>query len=294
LFDLKQYLTAKQRQINQALIALFPKEDSTRIVEAMQYSLMADGKRVRPILCLAAAEAVGGNPDDAIEPACALEMIHTYSLIHDDLPGMDNDDLRRGQPTLHVAYDEATAILAGDALLTFAFEILTAESKHTLPDPVRLRVVQALARAAGHRGMIEGQMRDLAAEGQVLDLTELKVLHGKKTGALIKSALYIGALIGGGKPNQIDALQDFGENIGLAFQIVDDILNVVGDPDIIGKATGTDATRQKSTYPALLGLDQSRAMAHESIGRALQAITAFDRRADPLRALAAYIIERER
>jgi geranylgeranyl diphosphate synthase type II len=294
LFDLKQYLTAKKRQINQALIALFPKEDSPRIVEAMQYSLMADGKRVRPILCLAAAEAVGGNPDDAIGPACALEMVHTYSLIHDDLPGMDNDELRRGKPTLHVAYDEATAILAGDALLTFAFEILAADAKHTLADPVRLRVVQVLARAAGHRGMIEGQMRDLAAEGQALDLTELKALHGKKTGALIKSALHIGALIGGGKPNQIDALQDFGENIGLAFQIVDDILNVVGDPDIIGKATGTDASRQKSTYPALLGLDQARAMARESIGRALQAITAFDRRADPLRALAAYIIERKR
>jgi geranylgeranyl diphosphate synthase type II len=237
---------------------------------------------------------VGGNPDDVIGPACALEMIHTYSLIHDDLPGMDNDELRRGQPTLHVAYDEATAILAGDALLTFAFEILAADSAHTLPDLVRLRVVLALARAAGHRGMIEGQMRDLAAEGQALDLAELKALHGKKTGALIKSALYIGALIGGAKPNQIDALQDFGENIGLAFQIVDDILNVVGDPDIIGKATGTDASRQKSTYPALLGLDQARAMARESIERALQAITVFDRRADPLRALAAYIIERKR
>jgi len=294
LFDLNQYLTAKQRQINQALIALFPKEGSPRIVQAMQYSLMAGGKRVRPILCLAAAEAVGGNPEGLIGPACALEMIHTYSLIHDDLPGMDNDEMRRGQPTLHVAFDEATAILAGDALLTFAFETLTTESNHALPDPVRLRVVQALARAAGHRGMIEGQMRDLAAEGQALDLTELKALHSKKTGALIKCALYIGALIGGGKPNQIEALENFGENIGLAFQIVDDILNVVGDPDIIGKATGTDASRQKSTYPALLGLDQSRAMARESIERALQAITAFDRHADPLRALAAYIIERKR
>ncbi len=295
MFELKQYLAAKQQQINQALSAFFPSANAARVIEAMQFSLMAKGKRVRPILCLAAAEAVGGNPDDVIGPACAIEMIHTYSLIHDDLPGMDDDELRRGKPTLHVAFDEATAILAGDALLTFAFEILASpEPKGTYPESVQLRVLRALAKAAGHTGMIEGQMRDLASEGQTLDLVRLKTLHGLKTGALIEAALFTGALIGGGSPQQIEMLRLFGRKIGLAFQIVDDILNVTGDPDVIGKAIGTDANRQKSTYPALLGLEKSRALAHDAIQQALQALADFDNKADPLRALAEYIISRNR
>jgi len=169
LFELKQYLAARQQQINQALIAFFDSISTTRIIEAMQYSLMAGGKRVRPILCLAAAEAVGGNPDDVIEPACAIEMIHTYSLIHDDLPGIDDDALRRGKPTLHIAFDEATAILTGDALLTFAFEILASnEPTGAYSESVQLRVLRSISKAAGYNGMIEGQMRDLAAEGQTL------------------------------------------------------------------------------------------------------------------------------
>lgn len=293
MFELKQYLAARKQQINQALSAYFPSAGTTRIIEAMQYSLMAGGKRVRPILCLAAAEAVGGTPDDVIKPACAIEMIHTYSLIHDDLPGMDNDALRRGKPTLHLAFDEATAILTGDALLTFAFEILAStEPKGAYSESVQLRVLRVLSQAVGHNGMIEGQMRDLAAEGQTLDLEHLKALHSMKTGALIEAALFAGAIMAGGNPHQIERLQVFGSNIGLAFQIVDDILNVTGDPDVIGKATGTDANRQKSTYPALLGLEQSRTLARDAIRQALQALSDFDNKADPLRVLAEYIINR--
>ena len=295
MFELKKYLADRQHLINSALTALFPSENAPRIVEAMQYSLMAGGKRIRPILCMAAADAVGGDSNDVIGAACAIELVHTYSLIHDDLPAMDNDNLRRGKPTLHITFDEATAILAGDALLTMAFEVAGAPPPSgARSESARLLVIKKLAQAAGHQGMIEGQMRDLDAEGQTLTIDQLKALHHRKTGALIEASLHIGAILVGGSSPQIEALGVYGRKIGLAFQIADDILNVIGDSEVIGKATGTDAARQKSTYPSLLGLKKSRILAQNLTQEALQALAVFDNKADPLRALAEYIINRQR
>lgn len=296
-FDLESYLSLKRKQINQALEKFLGNAlDSSRVVRAMRHSLMAGGKRIRPILCISAAEAVGGNATQVIRAACAIEMIHTYSLIHDDLPAMDNDDMRRGQPTCHVAFDEATAILAGDALLTLAFEVLT--SRQT-PHPPRnalewLGVVNTIAKAAGYQGMIEGQLRDIVAEGSSLDLKDLQELHRLKTGALIEASIHTGAILGGGNPEQIETLQIFANNIGLAFQVTDDILNVEGDPAVMGKGVGTDQIRKKSTYPSLLGLDESKTFAQELINNALQALDNFDNKSDPLRAIARYIIARKR
>ena len=261
----------------------------------MKYSLMAGGKRIRPVLCIAAAEAVGGKADDVLPVACAIEMIHTYSLIHDDLPVIDNDDFRRGKPTCHVAFDEATAILAGDALLTLAFEILSSiELKNEIYASKWLSVVHAISRAAGYQGMIEGQMRDIASEGIMLTLNELEEMHSLKTGAIIEASIYCGAIIGNGGIKQIKQLGIYAKNIGLAFQVTDDILNVEGDPKIMGKAVGTDKNRKKSTYPSIMGINKSREFAEKLAGNALQSLDGFDNRSDPLRAIASYIIERKK
>jgi geranylgeranyl diphosphate synthase type II len=256
---------------------------------------MAGGKRIRPVLCVAAAEAVGGKPQAVLPAACALEMVHTYSLIHDDLPAMDNDDLRRGKPTCHVAFDEATAILAGDALLTLAFEVLSSV-QFTGENQASgwLKVIHIISTAAGYRGMIRGQMLDMAAEGQHLTVDELKSMHALKTGALIEASLLCGALLADARKRQMEILKTYARNIGLAFQVTDDILNVEGNPKIMGKAVGTDELREKSTYPALLGLETSRQFAKNLVGEALQALEVFDKEADPLRGLATYIIERKR
>jgi geranylgeranyl diphosphate synthase type II len=265
------------------------------IAQAMRYSLMAGGKRIRPILCLAAAEAVDGQPEDVLSAACALEIIHTYSLIHDDLPAMDNDDLRRGKPTCHIAFDEATAILAGDALLTLAFQLLSSVniSSRTLA-ATWLDVIHSISTAAGYCGMIQGQMLDISSEGKHLPLEELEAMHILKTSALIEASLRCGAVIGGADRQQIASLEKFAKNIGLAFQVADDILNVEGDPKLMGKSTGTDELRKKSTYPSILGLNESKALAKELVRNALQAIENFDKRSEPLRAIAAYVIERKR
>ena len=265
------------------------------MTDAMVYSLMGGGKRIRPILCLAACEAVGGSCSDALPFACAIEMIHTYSLIHDDLPAMDDDTLRRGRPTCHVAFDEATAILAGDALLTLAFHILsTHRSDRSVDADTRLKVISLISEASGHRGMIEGQMRDLMAEGNPISAEELKDLHRLKTGAVIEASIVSGAVVGRGKEGELSSLRRYARNIGLAFQIRDDILNVEGDPKQMGKSTGTDRLHLKGTYPALLGLDQAKAMAAELVDRALQSIRMLDNRSDPLRAVAEYIVKRDR
>jgi len=265
----------------------------------MRHSLMAGGKRLRPVLCLAAAGAVGSENEAVLRAACAIEMIHTYSLIHDDLPAMDNDDLRRGVPTCHKAFDEATAILAGDALLTLAFQVMadpppapggTGGSE----GPAWREVLDTIARAAGPNGMIEGQMRDMAAEQQRLSLTELEALHLLKTGALFEAAVFAGARLGGGSASEIAALATYARLAGLAFQVTDDILNVEGDPRLMGKAVGSDAARRKNTYPALMGLESSRRHAGELVGEALRAIALFDMRAEPLRALAMHIVARKR
>ena len=256
---------------------------------------MAGSKRLRPILCLTATEAVGGKSENAMRAACALEMIHTYSLIHDDLPAMDNDDLRRGRPTCHLAFNEATAILAGDGLLTLAFQILSTNNFTNENQALKcFRVLHHIASAAGYEGMIEGQMRDIASEGIQLEIEALEKMHALKTGALIEASIHTGAVLGDGNQKQIEWLKIYAKNIGLAFQVVDDILDVEGDPAVMGKGVGTDHTRKKNTYPALMGIKESRAFARKLVNNALHALNYFDNKSDPLRAIAQYIIERER
>lgn len=295
-FDLKTYLEEKRRIINKRLEAVLDcTRNDSRLCRAMIHSLMGSGKRLRPVLCLAAAESVGKVTDEVIQAGCAIEMIHTYSLIHDDLPAMDDDELRRGQPTCHVAFDEATAILAGDALLTLAFECLADCGQSCDSGAARmLRVIRIISGAAGRRGMIEGQMRDIAAEGQGLELSPLKDMHSLKTGALIKASVLSGALLAGANESQVFALQTYAENTGLAFQVTDDILNVRGDPEKMGKASGTDSARGKSTYPALMGLEQAEKYGRNLVNNALQALSIFGNKAEPLAALAAYIVKRDK
>lgn len=296
MFDLQAYLAHCRELVNRDIERRFPEDgDMPRLYAAMAYSLKAGGKRVRPALCLAAAEAVGTVDDDIVAAATVLEMVHTYSLIHDDLPAMDDDALRRGRPTCHVAFDEATAILAGDGLLTLAFDILAENALVSdKPPAVWLQVIGGLSKAAGPRGMIEGQMRDIAAENRSLSREKLERMHALKTGAMIVAAVETGVLLGGGNETQVSHLREYAGHVGLAFQVMDDILNVSGDPELMGKATGTDQERNKSTYPALLGLSQSRKFAIDLISKALRALDNFDNRSQPLRALANYIIERRR
>jgi len=296
MFDLKTYLTDHNKRINRALESLLETADKAdRIIEAMTYSLMAGGKRIRPILCLAATEAAGADPEDAMPAACALEMIHTYSLIHDDLPAMDDDAMRRGKPTCHTAFDEATAILAGDALLTLAFQTLSCIELRKVEQAAKwLDVIQLISYAAGYCGMIQGQMLDMASEGKQLTLADLKSMHRLKTGALIEASLSGGAVLGGLNSTRISMLKSYAQNIGLAFQVADDILNVEGDPEIMGKAVGTDKIRHKATYPSLLGLEESKDFAGQLVENALQALESFDQKAEPLRAIAKYIIERKK
>jgi geranylgeranyl diphosphate synthase type II len=296
MFDLKKYITVKSRVVNDALENLLQhSQQGETITDAMRYSLLAGGKRIRPVLCLAAAEAVDGKPEDALIAACALEMIHTYSLIHDDLPAMDDDELRRGNPTCHIAFDEATAILTGDALLTLAFEILASVPFETGDQAAKwLQVIRIIAIAAGSKGMIQGQMLDIAAEGQNLKVNELEAMHTLKTGALIEASLQCGALLACADEIQLEFLKTYARKIGLAFQVADDILNIEGNPEEMGKAVGTDQLHEKSTYPSILGLDASKQFAQKLVRQALQALESFDNKAEPLRALATYIIERKR
>jgi len=293
-FDLNSYFSAKRKQIDEALGSIFA-NTSSKIVKAMKYSLLAGGKRIRPVLCVASAETVGGQSQDVIRAACALEMIHTYSLIHDDLPAMDNDEIRRGQPTCHVAFDEATAILAGDALLTLAFEVLSSiefiQENHVLN---WMNVIHTLSTAAGYKGMIEGQMQDMAGEGNLLCLEDLENMHALKTGALIEASVAVGAILGKGSLDQIQQLKTYAKNIGLAFQVTDDLLDVEGDPNVMGKDVGSDQARSKSTYPALLGIDQSKQFAKKLVNNALKALDYFDNKAHPLRAIAYYIVDRKK
>jgi geranylgeranyl diphosphate synthase type II len=295
-FDLNSYLSSKRKQIDNALGAIIEKNSNgAKIKSAMEYSLMSSGKRLRPILCIAAAETVGGHLDDTLRAACAIEMIHTYSLIHDDLPAMDNDNLRRGQPTCHIKFDDATAILAGDALLTLAFEILSSVESVDKDHAFNwLRVIHTIAMAAGCKGMIEGQLQDIGAEGNVLGLEDLKKMHRLKTGALLEASVITGTILGNGNPDQIEKLKNYARNIGLAFQITDDILNVEGDPDIMGKDVGTDQARGKSTYPSILGMEKSKEFAKKLVNDALKVLDYFDNKADPLRAIAHYIVVRKK
>jgi geranylgeranyl diphosphate synthase, type II len=297
MFELHAYIAARRAAVNTALEEIFAGcPESSRLLDAMKYSLTAGGKRLRPILCIASAEAVGKSIDEPIlKVCCALEMIHTYSLVHDDLPGLDNDALRRGRPTCHVAFDEATAILAGDALLTMAFSILARAGAESQENASKwLEIIRCISDAAGCTGMIEGQMRDIAAEGKSISKAELASVHALKTGALIRASVFCGALLADGTRDEIAKLTRYANHLGLAFQVIDDILNVEGDPRIMGKAAGTDSARMKTTYPSLLGVKKSREFAAELVKNALHAIALFDNRSDPLRAIARYVLERKR
>lgn len=276
--------------VNQALKRFAWPQTSAprRLIAAMEYSLYAGGKRLRPLLALCAAEAVGGKPEDALPAAAALEMIHTYSLIHDDLPAMDDDNLRRGRPTCHKAFDDATAILAGDALNTYAFELVL---QH-VPDPARaVAVGLELARAAGIDGMVGGQMADLEAEGAEADLQRLVYIHEHKTGALIAGAVTSGALLGGASQGQLEALRRYGQAIGLAFQVVDDILDMTATAEQLGKSPGKDAAANKMTYPRVMGLDKARQHAQELIGKALLELKGLPA-PQGLRVVAEYFVSR--
>jgi len=293
--DLKAYLEERRALVNRALEAYLPRVrgPAFRVVEAMHYSLMAGGKRLRPILCLAASEAVEGNPQEALPVACALEMIHTYSLIHDDLPAMDDDDLRRGRPTCHKQYDEATAILAGDGLLTEAFRLLGALASHFQDrEAVLLEIIELVGAAAGYQGMVGGQMLDLQAEGRKITLKELETIHRLKTGALLTVSLRAGALVGGGSRVDVAHLTGFGEKFGLAFQITDDLLDVEGQASDMGKEPGMDARRQKATYPAILGPEQARQWARRLVEEAVEELEGFGDQAQPLREIARYLLVR--
>jgi geranylgeranyl diphosphate synthase, type II len=293
--DLKAYLQKHRNYVNRTLEAYLPqvRGPAFRVVEAMHYSLFAGGKRLRPILCLAGAEAVGGDATEAMPVACALEMIHTYSLIHDDLPAMDDDDLRRGQPTCHKKFDEATAILAGDGLLTEAFRIIAdAAPKFAGREAVLLEVLQLVAQASGYQGMVGGQMLDLMAEGRKITHKELETVHRMKTGALLTAAVRAGALVGGGSRQEVTQLTNYGEKFGLAFQITDDILDVEGDAAEMGKAVGGDAKRQKATYPSLLGPEQAKTWAKKVVESAVADLEPLGERAAPLQELARYLLVR--
>lgn len=298
MFDLKSYLEIQKQRVDASLQNYLGTDDTSfsRVNQAMVYSVMAGGKRLRPVLCIAGAQAIDGDHERVTALACALEIIHTYSLIHDDLPAMDDDEKRRGKATCHVQFDEATAILAGDALLTLAFEILatTAGQCPAADQPKWLRVIAKIASAAGRNGMIEGQMRDMAFEGTVISIEQLEALHGLKTGKLIQASVVSGGMVAGASEIQLRALDAYADHIGLAFQVADDILNVTGDPERLGKATGTDQARGKNTYPLLIGLESAQRLADRLVDKALNTLDAFDKKADPLRAIARYVVERKR
>ncbi|MGC6483942.1 MAG: geranylgeranyl diphosphate synthase CrtE [Synechococcus sp.] len=298
-FDFNAYLTAQKQLVETALEASLGPERPESLRKAMRYSLLAGGKRLRPILCLAACELAGGDPALAMPTAVALEMIHTMSLIHDDLPAMDNDDLRRGRPTNHKVYGDAVAILAGDALLTRAFEMVALRSPG-VPAERLLKVVGELSLVAGAPGLVGGQVVDLECEGKEVDLDTLEYIHLHKTGALLKACVITGALIGGGNDAQLDSLRTYARGIGLAFQIVDDILDVTASSDVLGKTAGKDLIADKTTYPKLLGLEESRSRAKGLIQEAKASLDAFtpvdggSAQAAPLLALADYVIGRDR
>ena len=263
--------------------------------DAMRYTVMDGGKRIRPTLVYAGGQATGAAPESLDRAACAVELIHAYSLIHDDLPAMDDDDLRRGKPSCHRAFGEATAILAGDALQSLAFQVLASEAENGISDATRLRMIKTLALAAGSRGMAGGQAIDLAATGQQLNIAELEDMHIHKTGALIRASVVLGALCGKSAAQaDIEKLDHYAKCIGLAFQIRDDILDVEGEAATLGKNPGMDQRLEKSTYPSVIGLEAARQRATELHTEALKSLAAFDERADPLRGISTYIIERER
>jgi geranylgeranyl diphosphate synthase type II len=295
--EIKSYLKNKRLIVERALQKyMAPVSDPFKEhIEAMRYSLFAGGKRIRPILCLAAAAAIDNDPkiESALLPtACALECIHTYSLIHDDLPAMDNDELRRGKPTSHTVFGEAGALLAGDSLLTWAFDLLSRGEITSLSAEKQIAIINVIAQAAGPLGMVGGQTMDIANENKQFPFETLKTIHKNKTGALITSSIQAGAIGSGGSRNMIEKLVIYGNKIGLSFQIVDDLLNATATTQQLGKAAGSDSDRGKATYPAFFGIKETRRLALQAVEAAKGALEGFDYKADPLRALADYIYTR--
>ena len=302
--NIKKYLQEKKLIVDSALERYFPNppegegelKPSNSLHKAIRHSLLNGGKRIRPILSIAAFEAVGGKGDHILPFACALEMIHTYSLIHDDLPAMDNDDTRRGKPTCHKVFGEAIGILAGDGLLTEAFKLMTIRSSWDIPSSDKaliLDLVHEIAQAAGVSGMVGGQVADIESEGKEVDLPLLQYIHTHKTGAMILASIRVGARLGGASGETLRAFTRYGERIGLAFQIIDDILNVEGKAAALGKNTGTDLSRGKATYPSLLGLEESKKRATELVESAVESLKPYGPGADPLREIAQFIIARK-
>jgi geranylgeranyl diphosphate synthase type II len=290
--ELKSYLEERLRFVDAALDRALPSEQTrpATIHKAMRYSLQAGGKRLRPILVLAACEAVGGRIKDALPSACAVEMVHTYSLIHDDLPAMDNDDFRRGKPTSHKVFGEGIAILAGDGLLTQAFEVI-AQSKPQPRYPTA-KFVFELARAGGSLELIAGQVEDLEGENRAVSFNDLRYIHERKTAALIRCCVRLGAMAGNATPAQLKAVTAYGHGLGVAFQIIDDILDCTATTEQLGKTAGKDAKAHKATYPSLLGLEKSRAEAGRWTASTLKAIARFGKKGEALRALADYLLKR--
>ena len=294
-FDLQAYLAERRALVDTALERHLPSEAAPPLTihRAMRYSVMAGGKRLRPILVIAGAEAVGGAATMVMPTACALEMIHTYSLIHDDLPAMDDDDYRRGRLTNHKVFGDAIAILAGDALLTLAFRLI-ADNADLVSDPRVIRdVVAEIADAAGTVGMVGGQVVDIESEGKAISAETLEYIHRHKTAALIRASLRVGARLAAGDAAAVTAISEAGSDLGLAFQIVDDILDVEGSLEELGKTAGSDERKQKATYPGIHGREASRRQAKMLIDRAKERLGVFGQRSAPLLALADYVVERK-
>ena len=293
LFDLKTYLQQRKTLVEKALDSSLPLQKPETIYQAMRYSLLAGGKRLRPILCLATCELTGGNVDIAMPTACALEMIHTMSLIHDDLPAMDNDDYRRGKLTNHKVYGEDIAILAGDGLLAYAFEYVAAHT-HNIPPERIVQVIACLGRTVGAEGLVGGQVLDLESEGKPdISSETLTFIHTHKTGALLEASVVSGAMLAGASPEDITNLSHYARNIGLAFQIIDDILDITATDEELGKTAGKDLQAQKATYPSLWGIEKSQAQAQNLMDEALEQLTTYGEKAEPLKAIANYIINRK-
>lgn len=292
--DLATYVRERRQRVDAALDRLLPSADAipAGVHESMRYSVQAGGKRLRPVLCIAALETLGRDPSPFMPAACALEMVHTYSLIHDDLPSMDDDDLRRGKPTNHKVFGEAVAILAGDALLTLSFEIIARMA--AAPEGVRLELINLLARAGGTEGMVGGQALDIASEGKKIGDETLDLIHARKTAALIETSVLLGAVCGGASAGQRDCFSRYGHSLGMAFQVTDDILDAVGDEKKMGKRLRQDQAAQKATYPARYGIEASRRMACDYVEKALDALGPFGDAAWMLREIARGLAKRER
>ena len=294
IFDLNSYLKQQKALVEQALDRSIEIARPEKIYEAMRYSLLAGGKRLRPILCLATCDLIGGTEEMAMATACALEMIHTMSLIHDDLPAMDNDDYRRGKLTNHKVYGEDIAILAGDGLLAYAFEYVATQTKNVAPENI-LRVVACLGRTVGAAGLVGGQVLDLESEGKS-DITAetLSFIHTHKTGALLEASVISGAILANAPGEDITKLSQYAKNIGLAFQIIDDILDITATDEQLGKTAGKDLEAKKATYPSLWGVEKSRLKAQELVDNAIAQLSVYNAKAEPLRAVASYIVTRDR